>query len=118
MSSLFVEALKVACLSLGEAAFFCALGGAAMGKGHFDAETLRPVGLDGVAARSMSWPVLCNLNRLSSTVAKELVVCNVLVPPGLSERERSTPRVLERLSVHQMMMKRWLPEKTRSLSTK
>lgn len=80
-----------------------------------NAETLEP--MEG-STRPLSWPLLGNLNRLSSVVAKELMLCHVLVPPDLTERELAHPDVVARLTVQQILMRRWVPEKTRFFSSK
>ena len=56
-------------------------------------------------------PVLSNLNRMSSQVGKELLICNLLVPPDVTRW--NCPTVLERCKVQQVLLRRWIPEKTR-----
>jgi tRNA splicing endonuclease len=64
--------------------------------------------------RGMRWSELSCVNRLSSQVAKELMICNVLVPPLMARTEWASPRCLAKLTVQHVLMRRWLPEKSRA----
>jgi tRNA-intron lyase len=78
-----------------------------------DAKTLEPVQTGGHNRREMTWATLANLTRLTSQVAKELVLCYVLIPPTMTEEEWESPTCLEGLTVQHTMLRRWIPEKTR-----
>ena len=76
-----------------------------------DAATLAP-SRTAPNPRGMTWALMSNLNRLSSQVAKELVVCHVLLPP-LTAQEWDSPACLSELKAQLVLMRRWIPEKTR-----
>ena len=78
--------------------------------------TLQPMAITaGFEERPTSWPVLSNLNRMSQQVGKELLVCNLLVPPELGPHAPGwdSPHVLGRCKVQHVLLRRWIPEKTR-----
>lgn len=74
-----------------------------------DAITLRPVAYR-QPTRNLTWPVITNLNRLSGQVAKEVIICNVCIPHDI---DFSRPSCLHELAVQQILLRRWIPEKTR-----
>ncbi|KAJ4921356.1 hypothetical protein JOQ06_022800, partial [Pogonophryne albipinna] len=53
----------------------------------------------GSALRPFSWRSLAALSRITANVSKELMLCYIIYPVGLSEAELDSPVCLSRLSV-------------------
>eukprot|EP00048_Salpingoeca_helianthica_P001751 m.51382 g.51382 ORF g.51382 m.51382 type:complete len:479 (-) comp11686_c0_seq2:18-1454(-) len=61
----------------------------------------------------LTWAEVTSLGRLCAQVAKELVTCYVLVPPDCDLGQLSC---LHTLAVKQVLLRRWQPERARSLN--
>ncbi|KAK1901762.1 tRNA-splicing endonuclease subunit Sen2 [Dissostichus eleginoides] len=72
--------------------------------GAFRGSTLRP----------FSWRSLAALSRITANVSKELMLCYIIYPAGLSEAELDSPVCLSRLSVQEVIVSRWVSSKERT----
>ncbi|XP_033727406.1 LOW QUALITY PROTEIN: tRNA-splicing endonuclease subunit Sen2-like [Pecten maximus] len=67
----------------------------------------------GVKGRDFSWISLAGLNRITEHVAKELMLCYVIKPKGLTMEEMKSPRCLSKFKVQQIAVNRWIPSQER-----
>ncbi|CAN0001031.1 unnamed protein product [Lampetra planeri] len=67
----------------------------------------------GDALRTFSWRSLAGLNRTTMNVSKELLLCFVVRPAGLTEEELSSPECLRRLRVQEVVVGRWVSGRER-----
>ncbi|KAK5873185.1 hypothetical protein PBY51_013819 [Eleginops maclovinus] len=68
----------------------------------------------GSALRPFSWRSLAALSRITANVSKELMLCYIIYPAGLSEAELDSPVCLSRLSVQEVIVSRWVSSKERA----
>ncbi|XP_033973354.1 tRNA-splicing endonuclease subunit Sen2 isoform X2 [Trematomus bernacchii] len=68
----------------------------------------------GSALRPFSWRSLAALSRITANVSKELMLCYIIYPAGLSEAELDSPVCLSRLSVQEVIVSRWVSSKERT----
>ncbi|KAK5934735.1 hypothetical protein CgunFtcFv8_015103 [Champsocephalus gunnari] len=68
----------------------------------------------GSALRPFSWRSLAALSRITANVSKELMLCYIIYPAGLSEDELDSPVCLSRLSVQEVIVSRWVSSKERT----
>ncbi|KAK5913249.1 hypothetical protein CesoFtcFv8_003049 [Champsocephalus esox] len=54
------------------------------------------------------------LSRITANVSKELMLCYIIYPAGLSEDELDSPVCLSRLSVQEVIVSRWVSSKERT----
>ncbi|KAJ0002678.1 hypothetical protein NQD34_007827 [Periophthalmus magnuspinnatus] len=64
--------------------------------------------------RLFSWRSLSALSRVTANVSKELLLCYIIFPIDQSEAEMGSPGCLQRLSVQEVMVSRWVSSKERS----
>ncbi|XP_069106209.1 tRNA-splicing endonuclease subunit Sen2-like [Argopecten irradians] len=70
----------------------------------------------GVKGRDLSWTCLAGLNRITEHVAKELMMCYVIKPRGLTTQDLKCPSCISKLKVQQLSVKRWIPSQERQES--
>lgn len=63
--------------------------------------------------RSFSWRSLATLNRITANVSKELLLCYIIHPDGLSESDLDSPLCLKKLTVQDIIMSRWISSRER-----
>ncbi|XP_071804336.1 uncharacterized protein [Asterias amurensis] len=63
----------------------------------------------------LTWPALSGMDRITETVAKEVMFCYVLRPANLSDDEMTSPRCIPRFRVQEILMRRWVSSRERDL---
>ena len=64
--------------------------------------------------RAVTWRTLFTLNRVTQQVAKDLLLCYVLIPPELTVDERGSPSCLSRFAIQEITTRRWVPDRIKS----
>ncbi|KAG1706623.1 tRNA-splicing endonuclease subunit Sen2 [Nymphon striatum] len=60
------------------------------------------------------WNEFTGLNRVVNQVVKELIVCYVVWPPGIPEKDiYESPQYFDKFQVHEILSKRWVPSEGR-----
>ena len=73
-------------------------------------------GLESVSGPPQSglrWREVIALDRVNEAAGKEMIVCFVVKPPSLSQRDMKLPSCVASLEVREVFVKRWVPEKER-----
>ncbi|KAI5607599.1 tRNA-splicing endonuclease subunit Sen2, partial [Silurus asotus] len=68
----------------------------------------------GAALRPFTWRSLAALSRTTANVSKELMVCYVIVPSGLTGEDISSPDCLKRLKIQEIIVSRWISSRERT----
>ncbi|KAM4022099.1 LOW QUALITY PROTEIN: tRNA-splicing endonuclease subunit Sen2 [Anomaloglossus baeobatrachus] len=68
---------------------------------------------EGRPLRPLTWRSLSGLNRTTMNVSKELLICYLIKPPGVSEKEMSSPEGMRRFSVQEVIVNRWISSRER-----
>ncbi|XP_068705335.1 tRNA-splicing endonuclease subunit Sen2-like [Montipora foliosa] len=63
--------------------------------------------------RQLTWPQLCGVNRVSGHSAKEVMLCYVIRPTGMSDNEMSSPKCITSFKIQEVVLRRWIPERAR-----
>lgn len=69
---------------------------------------------EGSSQRPFSWKSLCGLNRTTANVSKELMLCYLIKPSDMTEKEMSSPECLKRIKVQELILSRWVSSRERS----
>ncbi|KXJ11368.1 tRNA-splicing endonuclease subunit Sen2 [Exaiptasia diaphana] len=76
-----------------------------------DQDSLEPVMTD--VCTPYTWAGATGLNRVSEHAAKEIMICYVLLPSGITEKELCLPCCIPRFKVQEVVLRRWIPERSR-----
>ncbi|XP_059925901.1 tRNA-splicing endonuclease subunit Sen2 [Gadus macrocephalus] len=68
----------------------------------------------GASLRPFTWRSLAALSRITANVSKELMMCYIIYPADLSEAELTSPLSLHRLTVQEVVIKRWISSRERA----
>ncbi|NXI73577.1 SEN2 endonuclease, partial [Anseranas semipalmata] len=69
---------------------------------------------EGSLRRPLSWKSLSGLNRTTVNASKELMLCYLIRPSDMTEKEMSTPECLKRIKVQELIVTRWVSSRERS----
>ncbi|XP_050406162.2 tRNA-splicing endonuclease subunit Sen2 [Patella vulgata] len=61
----------------------------------------------------LSWRSLCGLNRITEHVAKEVMICYVVKPKNLTDKELLSPSCIPYFKVKEMLLSRWISSQER-----
>ncbi|XP_038052169.1 tRNA-splicing endonuclease subunit Sen2-like [Patiria miniata] len=75
-------------------------------EGSWDSSDTSPV---------LTWPAVSGMDRITETVAKEVVFCYVIRPSDLSDQDMQSPRCIPRFKVQEILMKRWVSSRERDV---
>ncbi|NXD05936.1 SEN2 endonuclease, partial [Nothocercus nigrocapillus] len=68
---------------------------------------------EGSLQRSLSWKSLSGLNRTTVNASKELMLCYLIRPSDMTEKEMSTPECMKRIKVQELIVSRWVSSRER-----
>ncbi|XP_010215625.1 PREDICTED: tRNA-splicing endonuclease subunit Sen2 [Tinamus guttatus] len=68
---------------------------------------------EGSLRRSLSWMSLSGLNRTTVNASKELMLCYLIRPSDMTEKEMSTPECMKRIKVQELIVSRWVSSRER-----
>ncbi|CAM4589363.1 unnamed protein product [Caretta caretta] len=68
----------------------------------------------GSLRRPLNWMSLSGLNRTTMNVSKELMLCYLIRPCDMTEKEMSSPDCLKRIKVQELIVNRWVSSRERS----
>ncbi|XP_061864332.1 tRNA-splicing endonuclease subunit Sen2 [Colius striatus] len=69
---------------------------------------------EGSLRRPLSWKTLSGLNRTTVNASKELMLCYLIRPSDMTEKEMSTPECMKRIKVQELIVTRWVSSRERS----
>ncbi|NXE75932.1 SEN2 endonuclease, partial [Cochlearius cochlearius] len=69
---------------------------------------------EGSLRRPLSWKALSGLNRTTVNASKELMLCYLIRPSDMTEKEMSTPECMKRIKVQELIVTRWVSSRERS----
>ncbi|NWH56797.1 SEN2 endonuclease, partial [Geococcyx californianus] len=69
---------------------------------------------EGSLRRPLSWMSLAGLNRTTVNASKELMLCYLIRPSDMTEKEMSTPECMKRIKVQELIVARWVSSRERS----
>ncbi|KAF1536746.1 tRNA-splicing endonuclease subunit Sen2, partial [Eudyptes schlegeli] len=69
---------------------------------------------EGSLRRPLSWKSLSGLNRTTVNASKELMLCYLIRPSDMTEKEMSTPECMKRVKVQELIVTRWVSSRERS----
>ncbi|KFZ69500.1 tRNA-splicing endonuclease subunit Sen2 [Podiceps cristatus] len=69
---------------------------------------------EGSLRRPLSWKCLSGLNRTTVNASKELMLCYLIRPSDMTEKEMSTPECMKRIKVQELIVTRWVSSRERS----
>ncbi|XP_074459128.1 tRNA-splicing endonuclease subunit Sen2 [Larus michahellis] len=69
---------------------------------------------EGPLRRPLSWKSLSGLNRTTVNASKELMLCYLIRPSDMSEKEMSTPECMKKIKVQELIVSRWVSSRERS----
>ncbi|XP_053932375.1 tRNA-splicing endonuclease subunit Sen2 isoform X2 [Cuculus canorus] len=69
---------------------------------------------EGSLRRPLSWMSLAGLNRTTANASKELMLCYLIKPSDMTEKEMSTPECMKRIKVQELIVTRWVSSRERS----
>ncbi|NXJ94269.1 SEN2 endonuclease, partial [Corythaixoides concolor] len=69
---------------------------------------------EGSLRRPLSWKSLSGLNRTTVNASKELMLCYLIRPSNMTEKEMSTPECIKRIKVQELIVTRWVSSRERS----
>ncbi|NWX09474.1 SEN2 endonuclease, partial [Caloenas nicobarica] len=68
---------------------------------------------EGSLRRPLSWTSLSGLNRTTANASKELMLCYLIRPSDMTEKEMSTPECMKRIKVQELIVSRWVSSRER-----
>ncbi|KYO49024.1 tRNA-splicing endonuclease subunit Sen2 [Alligator mississippiensis] len=68
----------------------------------------------GSLRRPFSWKSLSGLNRTTTNVSKELILCYLIRPSDMTEKEMSSPECMKRIKVQELIVNRWVSSRERN----
>ncbi|KFQ41691.1 PREDICTED: tRNA-splicing endonuclease subunit Sen2 [Nestor notabilis] len=69
---------------------------------------------EGSLRRPLSWKTLSGLNRTTVNASKELMLCYLIKPSDMTEKDMSTPECMKRIKVQELIVTRWVSSRERS----
>lgn len=60
-----------------------------------------------LSEKPLDWVTLMGLNRLTETSGKEVLLCYVIWPEGVLPGSDSSPEVIKKFKVHEVLLRRW-----------
>uniref|UniRef100_A0A7N4PG61 tRNA-splicing endonuclease subunit Sen2 n=1 Tax=Sarcophilus harrisii TaxID=9305 RepID=A0A7N4PG61_SARHA len=69
---------------------------------------------EGSLRRPFSWKSLAGLNRITANVSKELMLCYLIRPSNMTDKEMESPECLKRIKVQEVILSRWVSSRERS----
>ncbi|XP_044512787.1 tRNA-splicing endonuclease subunit Sen2 [Gracilinanus agilis] len=69
---------------------------------------------EGSLRRPFSWKSLAGLNRITANVSKELMLCYLIRPSNMTDKEMESPECLKRMKVQEVILSRWVSSRERS----
>uniref|UniRef100_A0A7M4FQJ9 tRNA-splicing endonuclease subunit Sen2 n=1 Tax=Crocodylus porosus TaxID=8502 RepID=A0A7M4FQJ9_CROPO len=69
---------------------------------------------EGSLRRPFSWKSLSGLNRTTTNVSKELILCYLIKPSDMTEKEMSSPECMKRIKVQELIVNRWVSSRERN----
>ncbi|XP_068940009.1 tRNA-splicing endonuclease subunit Sen2 [Petaurus breviceps papuanus] len=69
---------------------------------------------EGSLRRPFSWKSLAGLNRITANVSKELLLCYLIRPSNMTDKEMESPECLKRIKVQEVILSRWVSSRERS----
>ncbi|XP_068276035.1 tRNA-splicing endonuclease subunit Sen2 [Nyctibius grandis] len=69
---------------------------------------------EGSLRRPLNWKSLSGLNRTTVSASKELMLCYLIRPSDMTEKEMSTPECMKRIKVQELIVSRWVSSRERS----
>ncbi|NXD69948.1 SEN2 endonuclease, partial [Eolophus roseicapillus] len=68
---------------------------------------------EGSLRRPLSWKTLSGLNRTTANASKELMLCYLIKPSDMTEKDMSTPECMKRIKVQELIVTRWVSSRER-----
>ncbi|XP_023074178.1 tRNA-splicing endonuclease subunit Sen2 isoform X2 [Piliocolobus tephrosceles] len=69
---------------------------------------------EGCLRRPFSWKSLAALSRVSVNVSKELMLCYLIKPSTMTDKEMESPECMKRIKVQEVILSRWVSSRERS----
>ncbi|XP_039087365.1 tRNA-splicing endonuclease subunit Sen2 [Hyaena hyaena] len=69
---------------------------------------------EGSLRRPFSWRSLAALSRVSVNVSKELMLCYLIKPSTMTDKEMESPECMKRIKVQEVILRRWVSSRERS----
>uniref|UniRef100_A0A9L0K8N1 tRNA-splicing endonuclease subunit Sen2 n=1 Tax=Equus asinus TaxID=9793 RepID=A0A9L0K8N1_EQUAS len=69
---------------------------------------------EGPLRRPFSWKSLAALSRVSVNVSKELMLCYLIKPSTMTDKEMESPECMKRIKVQEVVLSRWVSSRERS----
>lgn len=69
---------------------------------------------EGCLRRPLSWKSLATLSRVSVNVSKELMLCYLIKPSTMTDKEMESPECMKRIKVQEVILSRWVSSRERS----
>ncbi|XP_045688088.1 tRNA-splicing endonuclease subunit Sen2 isoform X2 [Phyllostomus hastatus] len=69
---------------------------------------------EGRLRRPFSWKSLATLSRVSVNVSKELMLCYLIKPSAMTDKEMESPECMKRIKVQEVILSRWVSSRERS----
>ncbi|XP_004443211.1 PREDICTED: tRNA-splicing endonuclease subunit Sen2 [Ceratotherium simum simum] len=69
---------------------------------------------EGSLRRPFSWKSLAALSRVSVNVSKELMLCYLIKPSAMTDKEMESPECMKRIKVQEVILSRWVSSRERS----
>lgn len=69
---------------------------------------------EGSPRRPFSWKSLATLSRVSVNVSKELMLCYLIKPSTMTDKEMESPECMKRVKVQEVILSRWVSSRERS----
>lgn len=67
---------------------------------------------------SIDWTTMSTISRINERSAKDVIVCYIIKSENLSDEELDKPCCIEKFTVKEVIVRRWLSEKARENVTK
>ncbi|NXU54378.1 SEN2 endonuclease, partial [Turnix velox] len=69
---------------------------------------------EGSLRRPLNWKSLSGLNRTTVNASKELMLCYLIRPHDMTEKEMTTPECMKKIKVQELIVSRWVSSRERS----
>ncbi|XP_003796288.1 tRNA-splicing endonuclease subunit Sen2 isoform X1 [Otolemur garnettii] len=69
---------------------------------------------EGSLRRPFTWKSLAALSRVSANVSKELMLCYLIKPSTMTDKEMESPECMKRIKVQEVIVSRWVSSRERS----
>ncbi|KAM9737124.1 LOW QUALITY PROTEIN: tRNA-splicing endonuclease subunit Sen2-like [Dama dama] len=68
----------------------------------------------GAPRRPLSWRSLAALSRVSVSVSKELMLCYLIKPSTMTDKDMDSPECMKQIKVQEVILSRWVSSRERS----